>query len=94
MLRIVRRARLQVALGIFVTIALLTVSLLHQHTLVPYDPAPSQCVVCAFGSGITVEAPQAVAPAAIEFLLVPESTAPTLRDEVVTIPPRAPPQPG
>lgn len=92
MLRAVRRARLQLVLGIFITIALATVALLHQHTLVPYDPAPSQCLACAFGTGVIVTAPQAVSPAAVEYLLLPGTTSPPLRDEAVTVPSRAPPQ--
>jgi hypothetical protein len=76
MLPIVRGARLQIALNIFVAVVLATLSLLHQHTLIPDDPSPAPCVVCAIGAEITVAPPQPIAPAAVEYLLAAANAEP------------------
>lgn len=91
MLPIVRRSRVQLGLGILIAIALATLSLLHQHALIPDELSPAPCHICAFGADVTVSAPEIVAPAQVAYLL-PADSAPELANcAIVAVPARAPP---
>jgi len=91
MLPIVRRLQLHKVLGIFVAVVLATLSLLHQHALIPDEASPAPCVVCAFGADVAVTAPEIVAPVALAYVLPDESAAQLLSHSFVAVPSRAPP---
>lgn len=82
---------MQPALGILVAVVLATLSLLHQHALIPDDPSPAPCVVCAFGADVTVAPPQPVAPVVVVYVLPAPRTESFSSRSFVAVPARAPP---
>lgn len=91
MLPIVRRARLQLVVGISIAITLAMLSLLHQHALIPDDVSPAPCIVCAFGADVAVAAPELVAPATVAYILPAAVEQSLLAVSFVAVPSRAPP---
>ena len=82
---------MQSAVGILVAVILASLSLLHQHALIPDETSPAPCIVCAFGADVTVAPPAVVAPATVAYLLPAPRTESFSSRSFVALPSRAPP---